>query len=195
MHNGSNISDANWNQAGGLATRHVRSAINGVANPFGVYNLSGNSWEWIADNCVSPYDTSSATAPLIEVSGSTLRSWRGGSWNYHEATLQTALSFSDEENRGHDHFGFRIAGTHSTSSANKFMKTSFNVYPNPAKEQLTISMVNRYIQTAIHNYTITGQLIKSHWVHANSETIKLDNLSKGLYLIKLGEMVKKLIIE
>jgi hypothetical protein len=194
-HSGSDVSDANWNQAGGLATGHVRGAISGMANPFGLYNLAGNSWEWIADNYVAPDDTSSVTGPLIEVRGSTLRSWRSGSWNYHEATLQTAIRFSDEENRGNDHFGFRIAGTHSTLFADKFMKTGFNVYPNPAKDQLTISMVNIYNQTAIHIYTITGQLIKSQRIHANNETIKLDNLSKGLYLIKVGEMVQNLVIE
>jgi formylglycine-generating enzyme required for sulfatase activity len=195
VHNGSDVSDANWNQAGGLATGHVRSAISGTANPFGLYNLAGNSWEWIADNYVAPYDASSVTDPLIEVSGSTLRSWRGGSWNYHEATLQTAIRFSDEENRGNDHFGFRIAGKHSTLSTYKFLKTGFNVYPNPAKDQLTISLVNMHNKTNINIYTITGQLVKSQIISANNETIKLDNLSKGLYLIKVGEIVKKLFIE
>ena len=54
------------------------------------------------------------TDPLIEVQGSTLRSWRGGSWNYHQETLQSAIRFSDEEDRGNDHFGFRIAGAFQT---------------------------------------------------------------------------------
>jgi hypothetical protein len=75
------------------------------------------------------------------------------------------------------------------------LKTGFNVYPNPAKDQLTISLVNMHNKTNINIYTITGQLVKSQIISANNETIKLDNLSKGLYLIKVGEIVKKLFIE
>ncbi len=44
----------------------------------------------------------------MEVIGSTTRCWRGGSWNYHEATLQSSIRFSDEETHGNDHFGFRV---------------------------------------------------------------------------------------
>lgn len=195
VHDGSDVSDANWNQAGGLATGHVRSAISGKANPFGIYNLAGNSWEWIADNYVAPYDTSAVTDPLIEVSGSTSRCWRGGSWNYHEATLQTAIRFFDEEDRGNDHFGFRIAGTHSTLSNEEFIKTGFNLYPNPVKDELRISIVNTNNQTTIKIYTISGQLVQSQRINSNNEIIKVSNLSKGLYLIKVGEIVKKLVIE
>jgi formylglycine-generating enzyme required for sulfatase activity len=115
VHDGQSVNDANWNNEGtnNLATGHVRSAISGNSNPFGLYNLAGNAWEWIADNYIAPYDTATVTDPFIEENGSTLRSWRGGAWNYHEATLQSSIRFYDEENRGNDHFGFRITGTHS----------------------------------------------------------------------------------
>ena len=33
---------------------------------------------------------------------------RGGSWNYHSNTLLTYSRASDFENRGNNHFGFRI---------------------------------------------------------------------------------------
>ena len=113
VHDGADYADANWNQDQlKVATHHVRKAISGTANPFGLYNLAGNAWEWMADNYVTPYDTSAATDPLIEVQGSTLRCWRGGSWNYHQSTLETARRFSDEEDRGNDHFGFRVVGSY-----------------------------------------------------------------------------------
>ena len=111
VYDGTTVSNANWNQEKlKVATHHVRAAISGNANPFGCYNLAGNAWEWIADNYVAPYSTNTVTDPLIEENGSTTRCWRGGSWNYHEATLQSAMRFFDEEDRGNDHFGFRIAG-------------------------------------------------------------------------------------
>lgn len=44
VHDGADIADANWNQDGlSVATHHVRAAISGTANPFGLYNLAGNS--------------------------------------------------------------------------------------------------------------------------------------------------------
>lgn len=113
VHDGQDLADANYNSNHPtVATHHVRAAISGTANPFGLYNIGGNAWEWIADNFVTPYDTATVTDPLIEVQGSTLRSWRGGSWNYHVQTLETARRFSDEEDRGNDHFGFRIAAAY-----------------------------------------------------------------------------------
>ncbi len=110
VYDGTDYVDANWNKLGmgTVALGHVREAISGQANPFGLYNLAGNCWEWIADNYEAPYNTDPVSNPLIEVAGSTKRCWRGGSWNYHQATLQSAIRFYDEEDRGNDHFGFRI---------------------------------------------------------------------------------------
>jgi len=109
VYDGIDVGDANWNKLIlNPATGHVRSAKSGQANPFGLYNLGGNVWEWVADN-YQAYSSDSVVDPLIEVSGSTKRSWRGGSWNYHQATLESSARFFDDEDRGNDHFGFRIA--------------------------------------------------------------------------------------
>jgi len=105
---GITTTDANWNSRKlSPATHHINSVKSGQVNPFGLYNLGGNVWEWIADNYTS-YSAEAKNNPLIEVESSTSRSWRGGSWNYHEATLKTSARYYDDENRGNDHFGFRI---------------------------------------------------------------------------------------
>lgn len=110
VHDGSDIDDAVWNTLGidNVALGHVLDAKQGSANPYGLYNLAGNAWEWMADNYIEPLSTESVSNPLIEQEGSTLRSWRGGSWNYHQQTLQSSIRFSDQEVAGNDHFGFRI---------------------------------------------------------------------------------------
>jgi len=109
VYDGESVTDANWNSLQlNPALHHVRAALSGQANPFGLFNLAGNVWEWMADN-YQAYSSVAVNDPLVEISGSTNRSWRGGSWNYHQATLESSARFFDDENRGNDHFGFRIA--------------------------------------------------------------------------------------
>ena len=50
------------------------------------------------------------TDPANAAGGTALqRVRRGGSWNYHSATLLTYARASDTEDRGNNHFGFRVA--------------------------------------------------------------------------------------
>ena len=90
-----------------MATHHRHNVNEGTSNPYGIYNLDGNVWEWVEDN-YEPYDLVPATDPLI-LDGTTDRCKRGGSWNYHKATLETAGRDYTFDNRGNDHHGFKIA--------------------------------------------------------------------------------------
>ena len=109
VHNGTDVSDANWNkEQAGPATHHRHNVKEGTPNPYGLYNLGGNVWEWVEDN-YEAYDTASVTDPLILVDGSNDRCKRGGAWNYHQATLKTASRDYTFDNRGNDHHGFRLA--------------------------------------------------------------------------------------
>lgn len=181
VYDGKTLSDANWNQDElKVATHHVRAAISGTANPFGCYNMAGNAWEWIADNYKAPYNTDAVTDPLIEETGSTLRCWRGGSWNYHEATLQSAMRFYDEEDRGNDHFGFRIAGTYTATGVNnETVKIENGIYPNPANDIAIIENSNELLTYSIFNQS--GQLIKQ----GNDSQIDIRYFEAGYYLVQI----------
>lgn len=79
------------------------------ANPFGLYDMAGNVWEWCEDYYDSNFYSDGANDPLNTTAGTdSKRVRRGGSWNYHAATLLTYARASDFENRGNNHFGFRI---------------------------------------------------------------------------------------
>ncbi|RED92067.1 SUMF1/EgtB/PvdO family nonheme iron enzyme [Marinoscillum furvescens] len=194
VHDGADVADANWNQEKlKVATHHVRAAVSGTANPFGLYNLAGNAWEWIADNYVAPYATSAATDPNIQVSGSTLRCWRGGSWNYHEATLQSAMRFSDEEDRGNDHFGFRIAGSVEAEVILEGAQGKLYLYPNPASDRVHINLPNQEV-VSIELYSISGRWIRSIPV-GGGNVIDVSDLDKGYYLLRVGSQTHRLIIQ
>lgn len=195
VYDGSDLTDANWNQDQlPVATHHIRAAISGTANPFGLYNLAGNAWEWIADNYVAPYNTDPVTDPFIEEANSTLRCWRGGSWNYHQSTLQSAMRFSDQEDRGNDHFGFRIAGENSGIGINDLENAlPFQLYPNPASDILVIDYpgVNAF-EMAV--FSISGQLILRQVSNGKTE-IDIRHLDQGVYIVSINGAKRKLVIQ
>ena len=79
------------------------------ANPYGLYDMGGNVWEWCQDYYSATFYTDGAIDPVNNTTGTdSKRVRRGGSWNYHAATLLTYARASDFENRGNNHFGFRI---------------------------------------------------------------------------------------
>lgn len=184
VHDGSDVADANWNSEElDYAYHHPRNVISGTANPFGLYNMAGNVWEWIADNYVAPYSTDAVTDPLIEVENSTERCWKGGSWNYHQATLQTALRGSDEEARGNDHFGFRVAGASGTASINDQIKGNFRIYPNPVFGSL-LNIETDAINVTYSIFDIAGKVLESGALLNN--VVNVSELAKGVYIIQLS---------
>jgi formylglycine-generating enzyme required for sulfatase activity len=106
------------------------------ANPYGVYDLAGNVWEWnldwykkdfyqdLIDNGITsnpvnlvgeeaPMDGTATGGPGQEFSHDA-RVCRGGSYNYHEAVTRTAYRFPVYSFIGNDHFGLRVVLRPST---------------------------------------------------------------------------------
>tara|TARA_B100000902_G_C27321027_1_gene924473 strand:+ start:2713 stop:4347 length:1635 start_codon:yes stop_codon:yes gene_type:complete len=85
-----------------------------------------------------------------------------------------------------------------TSSLNDVFNYSTKIYPNPAKNTLTIENLNFLIQE-VKLYNITGQIIDVIEFNSMKKTISLQNYERGIYIIEIKSnntsIKKKLIIE
>ena len=105
QYSGSNVlSDVAWydNNSGG-ETHPVGTK---APNELGIYDMSGNVWEWCQDRKGS-YSSSAQTNPKGPSSGS-LRVFRGGSWFEFTGSCRVALRSSNAPGISYFNFGLRL---------------------------------------------------------------------------------------
>jgi len=200
---------ANWNFLHEEpAKHHVYDVEINSANPFGIYNIAGNVWEWCEDWYKADF-YADATDPVCTDATSNKKVRRGGSWNYHETTLKSAARAEDERFKGNDHFGFRVVSNTEITSLgeNNTNPVDFKLnqnYPNPFNPSTTISytltsesfvtvkvinMLGEEVATLVNDFNQAGE----HKVNFNAT-----GLTSGIYfyIIKAGEFsdVKKMTI-
>ena len=99
-----NISDVAWyNDNSGSKTHAVGSK---QANKLGIYDMTGNVWEWCQDRKGS-YSSSSQVNPTGANSGS-FRVNRGGSWGYIAGFCRSSYRFGSTPNRRSYDLGLRL---------------------------------------------------------------------------------------
>jgi formylglycine-generating enzyme required for sulfatase activity len=97
---------------------HVQPAKSKEANPYGVYNMGGNVWEWVND-WYDGYDVFSQgkktedffiddSKTFAQSEGVYLKGLIGGSFNYFPQTMRFDWNHAAKPNTGNDHFGFRV---------------------------------------------------------------------------------------
>ena len=76
------------------------------ANELGLYDMTGNVWEWCWDR-YGDYEATPASNPMGPSTGDA-RVIRGGGWNYEARFSRVALRYAHDPGRARYEYGFRL---------------------------------------------------------------------------------------
>jgi eukaryotic-like serine/threonine-protein kinase len=80
-----------------------------LPNAWGLYDMLGNVWEWCGDGYDEKYDGSSLPANPSDVSETSGRVFRGGSWLYDASLCRPAYRYLESPRYQDSLVGFRVA--------------------------------------------------------------------------------------
>lgn len=97
-------------------------------------------------------------------------------WAYGSTANSYTLSY---------HGGRGVTSANFTLGNNDFVLSEFKMYPNPAKEYVTIDLSDLTSNAIVFIYDYLGRLVKKESLNTTSSRIETSNLQKGTYIVKV----------
>ena len=105
---GGNLGEYAWYEGNSEEATHKVAAKK--PNPWGLYDMHGNIWEWMEDDWHYRYDGSpSGGQAWIDKPRDSLRVIRGGSWESNEFDCRSAARYGEKPGNRSFSLGFRLA--------------------------------------------------------------------------------------
>jgi hypothetical protein len=94
-------------------------------------------------------------------------------------------------------FAKTIASTNTTVDVSILNEDNklFQMAPNPAEEQLNITLKKEIKSTLIEIYNLQGQVVYKMNTSDSQNRIDVSHLKTGTYLIKVGNEVQRFVVE
>jgi hypothetical protein len=109
------------------------------------------------------------------------------------------LAFSDASNTiasSVKYDNISVSASNPFSSIQENSAKAYSIYPNPAKESITVSLTENSLKSEITLLSSEGKIIEIRKSHNLTEEIfDLKNLDSGIYFIKIGAQTEKIIVE
>lgn len=108
---GDDVGQVAWYDGNSGRRAHTTVGVK-QSNGFGLYDMTGNVWEWVQDYYNDSYHGAPADGSAWTSGGEQkVRVLRGGSWSNSARRTRAASRYDNSPGSRHSHFGFRLART------------------------------------------------------------------------------------
>lgn len=89
----------------------------------------------------------------------------------------------------------RVLYSETISVDENHLDSGINIYPNPANNVVNVKIDNYETDDMITITDVSGRTLIAETVTNDEMKVDVSNLSKGLYIIKVGDVIEKFVIE